>query len=191
MHASQKHDRRSVRLKDTNYADACRYFITLGTFAGASLFAELTADQLYLNPFGKIVEEHWLHTPAICPEIILDEYVITPNHLHGIIFIAEANTGGAADKPPSIAVGAHGRAPLHTPHKALSRPPRSLGSFVAGFKSIVTKRINTLCSTPGMPVGLINYFEPIVRDDQDLHRIREYIRNNPLQWQLEHEFPEP
>ena len=75
-------------------------------------------------------------------------------------------------------VGAHGHAPLR-------RPPRSLGSFIAGFKSAVTKRINQHRGTPGAPVWQRNYYEYIIRDDRALNAIRRYIAENPMRWHLD------
>ncbi len=72
-------------------------------------------------------------------------------------------------------VGAHSSAPLR-------RTPRSLGSLIAGFKSAVTKRINMLRTSPGFPVWQRNYYEHIVRDEDDNNRIREYIVSNPVRW---------
>lgn len=94
-----------------------------------------------------------------------------PNHLHGIVVINQFEATVRS-------VGAHGRAPLH-------RSPRSLGSFIAGFKSAVTKRVNEIRQTPGMPVWQRNYYEHVVRDDTDLRRIREYIVTNVMRWQLD------
>jgi len=80
-------------------------------------------------------------------------------------------------------VGAHGRAPLH-------RAPRSLGSFIAGFKSAATTRINELRQTPGLPVWQRNYYEHVIRTDKELDTIRRYIQNNPLQWALDADNPQ-
>jgi putative transposase len=167
--------RGTLRLPDYDYTSAGGYHITLVTHERSCLFGEIPVDQMSLNSFGDIAREEWLRTPAIRPEIILDEFVIMPNHIHGIIFITES-------------VGAHGRAPLRSANQILFRPPGSLGSFVAGFKSITTKRINILRATPGMPVWQRNYYEHIIRDEQDLNRIREYINNNPLQWETDPEY---
>jgi len=88
-----------------------------------------------------------------------DEFVVMPNHIHGIAWITE--------------VGAHGRAPLQ---KTLHRQPRSLASFIAGFKSITTKLINGHRATPGVPVWQRNYYEHIIRGDHALNQIREIHR---------------
>ena len=93
----------------------------------------------------------------------MDVYVVMPNHIHGIVLILEH---------PDVAVGAHGRAPLR-------RSPRSLGSFIAGFKSVVTRRINQTRGTPGSPVWQRNYYEHVIRSEDELLRTRKYILNNP------------
>ena len=121
----------------------------------------------------------WIRTAAIRREIELDEWVVMPNHLHGIIVIADN-------------VGAHGRAPLpddapcDVPTSTVfTRPPKSLGSLIAGFKSAVTKRINELRKTPGAPVWQRNYYEHIVRDENELNQIRQYIMDNPAKWETD------
>jgi hypothetical protein len=76
---------------------------------------------------------------------------------------------------------AHGCAPL------LRRPARSLGSFVAGYKVAVTKRANAMRGTPGAPVWQRGYYEHVVRDEAELHDIRQYIAGNPAQWATDHE----
>ncbi|MFQ6092271.1 MAG: transposase, partial [bacterium] len=98
-----------------------------------------------------------------------------PNHTHGIVWFNHI-------------VGAPGRAPLQGPH--LRRAPKSLGSFIAGYKSMVTKRVNETRQTPGAPIWQRNYYEHIVRNETELNRIREYIRANPLGWHLDRENPQ-
>ena len=121
-----------------------------------------------LNEYGKVVEEEWLKTPTMRTRVQLDEFVLMPNHLHAIMVIQE----GATAMPM---VGAHSSAPLR-------RTPNSLGSLIAGFKSAVTKRINILRMSRGFPVWQRNYYEHIVRDEDDMNRIREYVVNNPVRW---------
>jgi len=86
-----------------------------------------------------------------------------------------------------MGVGAHGRAPL--PSSPPYRPPRSLGSLVAGFKSAATKRINEIRGTLGVPVWQRNYYERVIRDDEELSRIRQYIVDNPTHWEEDTENP--
>ena len=114
-----------------------------------------------------------------------------PNHIHGIVWITRANAVGARHthgpdvvptrnplaypERPTDLVGA---SPLRT--AAASRG--SLGAIVGSFKSAATKRINELRNTPGAPVWQRNYYEHIIRDEEDLYRIRQYIRDNPRRW---------
>ena len=117
----------------------------------------------------------------IRPSVYLDEFVVMPNHFHAIIFlpsIADAND----------VVGAHGCAPSGG-ESSLSRTPKSLGALIAGFKSTVTKQINVLRAAPCTPVWQRNYYEHIVRDENALQRIREYIANNPASWATDGEHP--
>lgn len=84
--------------------------------------------------------------------------------------------------------GATGRSPLHQRH-ACGPPKHSLGSFIAGFKSSVTKRINELRQTPAIPIWQRNYHERVIRDETELHRTRQYILDNPMAWDLDEENP--
>ena len=141
------------------------------------------------NAYGEIVREEWFHSAEIRAEIELfpDEFVVMPNHIHGIVWIVETGPVGRTDRVVGATgqVGAHGRAPLQ-----LQRPPRSLGSFIAGFKSAATKRINALRGAPGTPVWQRNYYEHIIRDERALDAIRRYIAANPLRWHLDRHNPD-
>jgi REP element-mobilizing transposase RayT len=135
------------------------------------LFGEIKDDKVLLSHYGELVTEEWLRTAEIRNEVEIDYFIVMPNHVHGIVSIRDY-----AD------VGAHGRAPLQ-------RLPRSLGSFIAGFKSIATKRINELRHTPGSPVWQRNYYERVIRNEDELMRMREYITDNPARWAEDVENP--
>jgi len=184
--------RKAIRLQCYDYSQEGAYFVTLCAHDQCHLFGEIQNQQMILNDFGYIVKEEWQISSTIRKEIEIDEFIIMANHIHGIVIIKNH-------------VGAHGRAPLR--EKALDRvlendwahngasenewahsraplrrKPKSLGSFIAGFKSLTTSRINSIRNSPGIPVWQRNYYEHIIRDDFDLCRIREYIQNNPLIW---------
>jgi REP element-mobilizing transposase RayT len=139
------------------------------------LFGEIANDEVMLNEYGKVVEEEWLKTPRMRTRVELDEFVVMPNHLHATIVIQEGTTTMPIVGAHSRMAGAHSSAPLH-------RTRKSLGSLIAGFKSAVTKRINMLRTSPGFPVWQRNYYDHVVRDEDDMNRIREYIVNNPVRW---------
>lgn len=163
-------NRQSVRLKAYDYSQTGAYFITLCAYNRECRFGKITEGKMTVNEYGAIVEEEWVKSPEIRKEIKLDEYVVMPNHIHGIIWIGNS-------------VGANGRSPLHRTNMG----SKTLSSFVAGYKSTVTKQINKLRRLPGVPVWQRNYYEHIIRDDAELNRIRQYIMENPLKWDTDPE----
>jgi len=172
-----QHHRRSIRLRGHDYSQSGFYFITVCTAQRECLFGNIVDGEMVLNEYGQMVRDEWAKTASIRREITLDEYVIMPNHFHGILVIAD----GRGDRPV-----ARTKTNSVAGTKPQSGPmPRSIGAFVAGFKSAVTQRINTKRQTPRQPVWQRNYYEHIIRNDAELNNIREYIRNNPAQWELD------
>ncbi|MBI3247833.1 MAG: hypothetical protein HYZ50_15120 [Deltaproteobacteria bacterium] len=170
--------RRSIRLPGYDYRQSGMYFVTIGTWERQSLFGAVVGGEMRLSEYGQIVKEEWLRTLLLRPGVDLDEFVVMPNHLHGILVLPAENVRS---------VGAHSCAPL--PQQRLYRQPRSLGSLLAGFKSAATKRINDLRHMLGMPLWQRNYYEHIIRNEDELHHVREYIQTNPLRWELDRENP--
>ena len=173
--------RRSIRLRGYDYAGAGAYFLTICTHERSNWFGDVENGVMILNVFGQIVREEWLLSADIRAEIELGDYVIMPNHLHGIVWIVAVEDRGV--RP--INVGATGRSPLHAHASApipTGPPPKSIGAFVAGFKSAATKRINQIRQTPGVPVWQRNYYEHVIRNESDYRRIAEYIDQNPQRW---------
>ncbi len=176
----QRHHRHSIRLKGWDYRSAGIYYVTIVTKGNVYLFGNVECGRVVLNEVGKIVEDEWLKTPIIRPYVELDEFVIMPNHLHGIIIIKDELEIEDVSKSgwEMETGGAHSCAPV------LKRMPHSLGSIIAGFKSAAAKRINIYRNSSGMAVWHRNYYEHIVRDYKSLERIREYIINNPMKWEM-------
>ena len=192
----QTHQRRSIRLPNFDYSSQGAYYITLVTWNRDNLFGEIVEGEMRLSDWGIILGEEWEKTATIRPEIELDAYQIMPNHFHAIIVIRNVRADGCPPVPSGAhdagahgvaadGVGAHGGAP----RPILERKPRSLGSCIAGIKSITTKRINLLRQTPGTPVWQRNYYEHIIRNQEEWQRIRAYIQANPNNWQLDNENP--
>jgi REP element-mobilizing transposase RayT len=175
----EKHHRQSIRLRDYNYSQPGYYFLTICTYKKQCWFGEIKNDQMYINQIGKIVANEWLNTPKIRPNFQLDEWVIMPNHLHGIVIINERISGLVDEK---ITLWGARNAPLR-------QEPNSISSFVAGFKSAATKRINLLRDNRDIPIWQRNHYESIIRDEQSLITIQEYIKNNPCQWQKDSDNP--
>jgi REP element-mobilizing transposase RayT len=170
-----KHHRRSIRLKGYDYASGGAYFVTICTFRRHCLFGQIVDGEMQLNEIGHIVAEEWLQSRMMRKEIDFDQWVIMPNHLHGIVLINPINPVGANDRLPLQEDGSHRMVP---PMKK-----RSLSSFVAGYKSAATKRINALRNAAGTPVWQRNFYEHIIRSESSLQYIQQYVQNNPATWQ--------
>ena len=170
----------STRLQTWDYSSDGWYFVTICTKNHENLFGEIKDERMVLNEFGKIIKEEWLKSEKIRHEICLDFFVIMPNHLHGIVIINQPTTDDNNNvyPKPCVVVETHGRASLHktsSGNKTFYRPPKSLSSFVAGFKSITTKIINLITNTPGNPVWQPRFYDEIIRNEIALKEIRQYI----------------
>ncbi|HIK16259.1 MAG TPA: transposase [Leptolyngbyaceae cyanobacterium M33_DOE_097] len=182
---SEKQHRRSLRLQGYDYAATGLYFITLCTYQQQCLFGEIVDGEVRLSDDGQVVSDEWMRSRNIRQEIDFDAWIIMPNHLHGIVIIQPSNLSIELSDRTTNNVGANGRSPLQETNQDRIIPPmkpRSLSSFVAGFKSATTKRINLRRNAPGTPVWQRNYYEHIIRDEGTLQAIRQYILNNPLAW---------
>jgi REP element-mobilizing transposase RayT len=182
---SERH-RRSLRLKGYDYAQAGAYFVTICAHNRKCLFGEIENGLMRLNEYGDIVASEWLRSVEVRAEIECGEFVVMPNHVHGIVRIVGAygNTPLCGNTPMhrDDQQGAYNntdRAYCHTP---LRSPSRNLGAMVRGFKSTAGKCINEVRNTPGAPVWQRNYFEHVIRNDDDYNRVAEYVANNPQHW---------
>jgi putative transposase len=169
------HHRRSIRLPGYDYAGTGAYFITICTHQRECLLGDVVDGEVRLSEFGSLVREEWLHSSEIRNEIELDAFTRMPNHIHGIVVIQRPVSSSAMGF-----VGAHGCAPIH-------RPPRSLGSFIAGFKATSTRSVNRLRQSPGVLLWQRNYYEHIIRNDEEWDSLREYTENNPRNWEQDAE----
>ncbi len=159
------------------------YFVTICTVNCELLFGEVVGGKMVMSEWGGEVNACWQAINAHFRHVELDEFQIMPNHLHGILTIAQRY-----EEAPSV-VGAQHAAPLQRNVISPNVHPGSLAAIVRSFKSAVSAHVNLLRQTPGTPVWQRNYHEHVVRDENDLHRIREYIQTNPLRWELDRENP--
>ena len=174
------HHRRSIRLKGRDYSQPGWYFVTICTHNKWYLFGKIENDEMVLNEFGKIAKNEWLKTSQLRDNVELYEYVIMPNHIHGIIRIV----GAYCNTPVSQS---HGNTPVPNINKSSFRSPsNNIGAIMRGYKSSVTRQINMVrasCNMPQQPVWQRNYYEHIIRDEESYGQISQYIRTNPQKWQ--------
>jgi REP element-mobilizing transposase RayT len=181
-----QHHRQSIRLPAYDYRWPGVYYVTICVKDRHCLFGQVVDGVMRLNAYGHIAEEEWLRTAA------LRSYVIMPNHLHGIIAIVDANGHDLGDMNAGRDMTRHvpttvpTAVPTTVPDesmRAFSKPvARSVSSIIGSFKASVTKRINRRWHTPGGSIWQPRFYEHIVRDAQDLDRIRRYIAENPACW---------
>ncbi|MTJ47723.1 transposase [Dolichospermum sp. UHCC 0259] len=176
---TEKHHRRSIRLPHYDYGQAGAYFVTICTYKKQCWFGDVKRGEMQLNLIGQIVVQEWLKSSEIRQEIELDEWVLMPNHLHGIVWIQDQDQGNGDRIEGLNQEGLH-RKPLQS---------RSLGSLINGFKCSVTRRVNLIRYNSDLPFWQRNYYESIIRDETHLINIKEYIRNNPQNWQDDEENP--
>jgi len=180
----EQHHRRSIRLPGWDYAGAGVCFVTICTHGRACLFGEVVDGEMRLSPWGEIVHEEWFRSADIRREIVLhrDEFVVMPNHVHGIIWITGRNGPRRGDPP--------GRPYHHGDDRPRGPASGSVGAIIAQYKSAVAKRINALRDAPGAPVWQRNYCDHIIRDEEELGHIREYILGNPADWATDENNPD-
>jgi putative transposase len=171
----QWHNRQSIRLPGYDYSQVGAYYITICARDRECLFGDVVDRRMQLNQAGLIIQSVWDGLPQFYDGIELDAFVVMPNHIHGVIVI---------DKP----VGPIHESPLYA-GPVVQRRRMLLAKIVGRLKMVSAKQINTLRGSSGQPLWQRNYYEHIIRDDGSLNRIRQYIADNPAQWEFDHENP--
>ncbi|GHT91575.1 hypothetical protein FACS1894116_00350 [Betaproteobacteria bacterium] len=156
-----RHRRRSIRLQNYDYAQAGAYFVTLCVHDRACRFGNLVNGEMQRSEAGQIVAATWDWLALQYSPVELDAWVMMPNHVHGIIVIGD-----------------------HLKSECIAKR-KPLSGLVGAFKTVSTKRINELRQTPGEKLWQRNYWEHVIRNEAELTHIREYIQNNPIQWELD------
>ena len=168
-------NRRSIRLKDYNYSSNGAYFLTICVRNRECLLGKIENEQMILNEYGEIVKDIWENLPNQVSDIDLDEYVIMPNHFHAILVINKSDNSEYFDKNLDIS-------------DQKNRRKMILPKVVGRFKMLTAKVINQNRKIEGS-FWQRNYYEHIIRNEEDFHQIREYIINNPMQWELDENYP--
>lgn len=169
----KKHHRRSIRLKGYDYTRSGAYYVTIVAYQRGHFFGEVVNAEMHLNELGQIACNEWFKTAALRPyvELYEDEFIVMPNHVHGIIWIIHEIVGAERRSAPTIT----------------NVVPKSLGAIVRAYKSAVTYAVNALQNQRGAVLWQRNYYEHVIRDEKDLKAKRDYILSNPLNWENDDE----
>ena len=154
--------------------------MTIRVRATNHLFGEVVAGRMRLSSAGRVASQCWRDIPKHVPTVTLDTFVVMPDHVHGIVVIGKSsdqrNVGAQHAAPLPL------RARLSVTSRDSTPASGSLGAIVRSFKSATTRRINELRHRPGEPVWQRNYYDRVIRSDDELYRARRYILTNPDRW---------
>jgi len=165
----------SARLPGWDYRTAGWYFVTVCTKDHIPFFGHVVDGEMILSPTGEIVAEEWRRTPEVRPNVVLDEWIVMPNHLHGILVIVETPRRGVSTTRRGVSTTRQGDSATRQRLMA-----GSLGAIVGQIKSVCTKRIWAAGYTDF--AWQSRFHDHIIRDEESLKRIRQYIVNNPRTW---------
>jgi putative transposase len=179
------HHRKSIRLRGYDYTQAGAYFITLVTYQRTCLFGEWVVEEIKPSKLGNLIVSEWKRLQKRFLTVELDEWVIMPNHFHGIIVLSEPMGKGQIDKYP-------GNESFQAPHivteeKFGSPVKGSIPTIIRSFKSSVTQKAQWM----GMktPIWQRNYYEHVIWNEDEFDQTRLYIQDNPRRWLEDAENP--
>ena len=174
---------KSSRLKHWDYSSCGGYYITICTKDRKCFFGDIVNGKMVLSNMGEIAHKYWNELPKHFDNVSLDEYVVMPNHIHGIVVIDfeynYATRRDAINRVSTIGGFAKCKNPMII---------RSLSTYIRWFKGRCSYEINKSMKNSHFQ-WQSRFYEHIIRNDSDLNRIREYIMNNPLQWEFDNEDP--
>ena len=182
----KKHHRRSIRLKGYDYSQAGAYYVTIVVQGRECRFGEIVNGEMHLNEYGRIVQKWWNEIPIHFPNVKLGAFVIMPNHVHGIIFIIVERRGeviSPRDNPNNNILDAMMDETNNLGRETLPLHKPTLGQIVAYFKYQSTKEMNRIEAEKAITkFWQRNYYEHIIRDEQDLQNKSDYIEANLKLW---------
>ena len=196
------HHRRSIRLPGYDYSQPGAYFMTIVTQGRAALFGDVCNGAMQLSQMGQIAGKWWRLIPDHFPNVELGAFVVMPNHVHGIVILREYLGRGEVSTPP-VSTPPVSTPVIPTPQGDETSPLRgrtigdetspirgpTLGQVVAYYKYQTAQQINMMSGSPGGRVWQRNYYEHIIRTDEEYQRIHLYIESNIDNWATDNQNP--
>ena len=178
MPEEKQFHRRSIRLRDVDYSEPGAYFITICAANKKSIFGKIENGRVVLKPLGEIIRACWIGIPEHFASASIKEFVVMPNHLHGIV---------------ALSVGARYIVPLdpktRTPEGFQKPVKGSIPTIVRTFKAAVARQARKELGIDGPKIWQRNYFERVLREGQDYADVSRYIVENPMRWEWDEENP--
>ena len=175
--------RRTMRLPEFDYSQAGAYFVTIVAQDRKPYFGQVVDEEMVLNEVGKIVAEVWVEIPEHFLNVELGEFVVMPNHIHGIIVITVEATHA------NIVAARHAVPSQEDAIEKFGKPvPASLPTIMRSFKSAATKKVHGSTNYKEGRIWQRNYYEHVIRNERDYQAICDYILANPLNWEKDGEY---
>lgn len=177
--------RKKIRLKNYDYSKPGCYFVTICSKNNGDIFGHIVNDKIILNKYGKIVKKIWTEIPEHFQHVELDEYIIMPDHIHGII----KNVCRGLIYQTRVNSDMINHAPT-TDWILMKKKGITLGEIIRHFKAKATKQMRNLKGDNTFKIWQRSFYEHIIRNEESLNKIREYIKTNPATWAYDEENPD-
>jgi REP element-mobilizing transposase RayT len=176
---------KSARLEGYDYSSTGGYFVTICTRDREYWFGEIVGGKMQLSAIGEMTNRYWQEIPKHFDNVDLDESVVMPNHVHGIILILRERPDDDRDVACNVSTDAQSK---NLAMSVISPKPGSLGTIMRSYKSAVTR----WCGKNSYPqfAWQSRFYDHIIRNEKSLMAIRQYIYNNPAKWEIDRENPE-
>ena len=198
--------RRRMRLEGYDYSTPGAYFVTACTQDRRPLFGRVIDGRMAANPLGTVVEDCWDELPDHYDSLALDAFILMPNHVHGVILLQDEPNNASVGAGLQPAIPRNDAARRHGMHEivrtsvgaglqpAIPRPAASrrhgLPEIVRAFKTFSARKINRMRASTGASVWQRGFYDHVIRDEDELDRVRTYILDNPRKWSEDPDNPE-
>ena len=178
MYRERSKERKPNRLERYDYSRPGYYFVTICVKDMARCFGEVVDGKMKLNGFGEIVVDQWLWLKNRYPYIDIDEYIVMPNHVHGIVIIKPVGTGRDCMNKHDFRNNAVG-----TGRDLSLQKIKPLSGIIGAFKTRSSKYIHKYGNYHFR--WQRSFYDRIIRNEAELNKLRRYVKNNPLKWHLD------
>jgi len=178
----EKHHRHSIRLPQYDYSQSGVYFVTICTHERECMLGEVVDGAMNLNDRGAVVDRFWDEVSARFHGVAIDVHVVMPNHVHANVVVLHRPIRRGEVASPTMAQARTAEPGGEIVDRATPPLQPTLGQIVAYYKYQTTKAINLMRGMPGAKFWQRNYWEHVIRNEAEMHRIREYVETNPAHW---------
>ena len=176
--------RKSLRLNYYDYSQSGAYFVTICTFHHRQLFGEVQNGEMQLNGVGRLAAAQWLQLEFRFTCLELGEWVVMPNHIHGILVLRGTGEASQQKGSPLPTRSVNDASPL----RPTGTTPGSIGAIIQNFKSVTSRKLSERSSISKESIWQRNYYEHIIRNEREMQAITDYILTNPQNWEKDSEY---